>query len=86
MGFTIQNDTLVSVSCFSEFSSPSSLTLPVLAAVTNGEFATVGIDGVTISGRIVSTGEVIGRMTMGGCTNMAWRAFPGKPAGGFASR
>jgi IPT/TIG domain-containing protein len=85
MGFTIQNNNLISVSCFSEFSSPSSLTLPTLSAVSNGAFAVTGNDGLSITGRIVSVGEVIGTMTMGGCTNMAWRA--GKPAaGGVASR
>ena len=53
MGFTIQNNNLISVSCFSEFSSPSSLTVPTLSAVSNGAFAITGNDGVSISGRIV---------------------------------
>jgi hypothetical protein len=86
MGFTIQNNNLISVSCFGGFDSQSSsLTLSAPSPVSNGAFALSGNDGVKITGRIVSAGEVVGTMTMGGCSNMAWRA--GKPAaGGVASR
>ena len=86
MAFTIQNNNLISVSCFGGFDSPSSsLTLSALSPVSSGAFTLAGNDGVKVTGRIVSAGEVIGTMTMGSCTNMAWRAA--KPAaGGVAPR
>lgn len=72
MGFTIQNNLLVSVSCDS-----STLALSPPPSIVNGEFSFLGNQGVRISGRIVSASEASGTINMAPCAVTIWRAWRG---------
>jgi hypothetical protein len=67
--FTIQNDTLTSVSC----GTSGTLTLSAPPRIRNGEFSFVGDNG-TISGRIVSPNSALGTISIAPCAAYPWFA------------
>ena len=76
MAFTIQNNMLISASCYSGLGDKFSLTLSSPSPVSNGEFSFYWDDGIGMSGRMVSASEIVGTMNVGGCGAMAWRTYP----------
>jgi hypothetical protein len=67
--FTIQNNTLTSVSC----GTSANLTYASPPLVSNGEFSAVG-DGASISGRIVSPNYSQGTINIAPCLAFPWGA------------
>ncbi len=67
--FTIQGNTLISVSC----GSSTALALSPPPLVNDGEFSLVGED-VTLSGRIVSAASAVGTINTGDCPATRWAA------------
>jgi len=76
MRFTIRNSVLVSAACVSVMSEEYPLKLSRAPVVSNGEFAFVGDDGASVSGRMVSPEEAIGTINLAPCTVMKWRTYP----------
>lgn len=70
LGFTIRDDTVISVSCdtFSivRFSPP--------VTVRDGEFSFADGNGASVAGRIVSPSTAAGTMNIAACTNTNWNA------------
>jgi hypothetical protein len=62
LGFTIENNLLVSAWC-----DTLVLTLPVPSSVNRGEFSVLTSDGIGISGRIVAASLAVGTMNFGPC-------------------
>jgi hypothetical protein len=68
--FTVQNDTLTSISC----GVSGTLTLSPPPPVRHGEFSFVGPDGAKVSGRIVSPNSAFGQINMWPCFAFYWSA------------
>ena len=68
--FTIHGNLLTGVTCDGSTIS----TLPPQAPVTNGEFSSVGADGSTMSGRIVSADGAVGAISTVACPQTRWSA------------
>lgn len=69
MRFTIQNNTLTSVTC----GGSANLTSSPPPSVSNGEFSLVG-SGVAITGRIVSPVGAVGTINTAACPSTIWAA------------
>lgn len=68
--FTIQNNTLTSVSC-----DDVTLTLSPPPSVSHGEFSFLGRDGASLSGRIVAPDSALGHIArIGPCSDYPWYA------------
>ncbi len=74
--FEIRENKLVSASCGYDLTTP--LTFPTLPTIENGAFSFTADGGATISGRIVSTSEILGTISFPQCRPgiMQWRATP----------
>ncbi len=70
ISFTIQNGRVQSVSC--DTYATLSFTPPL--QVTDGAFFYTGAEGVSLTGRIVSTTHAVGTINLYPCTNTAWGA------------
>ena len=72
--FVIRDNRLVSAS--SSYDVPVRLTFAELPSVHSGEFSVTADGGATISGRIVSTSEIVGTISFPPCTTtpLPWRA------------
>ena len=68
--FTVQNDTLTSISC----GVSGTLTLSPPPPISHGEFSFVGPDGASVSGRIVSPDWALGKINMSPCLAFYWSA------------
>ena len=68
--FTVQNDTLTSISC----GVSGTLTLSPPPPINHGEFSFVGPDGASVSGRIVSPNWALGKINMSPCFAFPWSA------------
>jgi IPT/TIG domain len=68
--FTVQNDTLTSISC----GVSGTLTLSPPPPISHGEFSFVGPDGASVSGRIVSPNWALGKINMSPCFAFPWSA------------
>lgn len=64
LGFTIRQDSLVAIQC-----DTLEVRLSPLVPVRNGEFAYLGADGVTATGRIVSAKQAVGSMNLPPCSS-----------------
>jgi hypothetical protein len=73
--FTIQNNTLTTVSC----DTSGTLTLSPPPSVNNGEFSLSRDDGVAISGKFVSPLEAIGTINLAPCAGSDWFATKADP-------
>ena len=69
--FTVHAGAVVSLWC----GDSGLVTLPTPARIVDGEFTqSDGSGNATISGRIVATGQAVGRVTLDRCVNTPWRA------------
>ena len=68
MRFTVRNNTLVSLSC------GTPVTMPTTLAVQNGAFSFAGAEGLTMSGKLVSTTTSYGQVNAPGCGDGSWWA------------
>lgn len=70
IGFTIENNQLVSVSCYTY----ATLTFSPPRAVVNGEFSFSGDAGVAVSGAIVAASAAHGTINIAPCSATIWIA------------
>jgi hypothetical protein len=68
--FTIQNNTLASVSC----GTSETFTFSPPPSVSNGEFSFRRDDGIAVSGRILSASAAMGTINLAPCTTTTWYA------------
>ena len=68
MRFTIRDNVLVSLSC------GSPVTMPTTVSAQNGRFSFSGRDGLAFSGTLVSTTTSSGQVTAPGCGDGRWWA------------
>lgn len=73
MRFTVRNNTLISLSC------GTPVTMPTTLSVQNGGFSFVGADGLTMSGMLVSTTTSYGQVNAPGCGDGKWWADKAPP-------
>ena len=76
LAFTIENDTVVSATCFGAADEIVRLLLPAPIPVKNSEFSFASPEGAALSGRMVAPGEMIGTMNLAPCTLMSWWSYP----------
>jgi hypothetical protein len=74
MRFTIRNNLLISLSC------GTPVTMPTTVSVQNGGFSFAGADGLTISGTLASTTTSYGEVNAPGCGDGRWWADKAAPA------
>ena len=74
MRFTIRNNMLISLSC------GTPVTMPTTLSVQNGGFSFAGADGLTMSGMLVSTTTSYGQVNAPGCGDGRWWADKAPPA------
>jgi hypothetical protein len=74
MRFTIRNGTLVSLSC------GTPVTMPTTLSLQNGGFSFAGADGLTMSGVLASTTTSYGQVNAPGCGDGRWWADKAAPA------
>jgi len=74
MRFTIRNNMLVSLSC------GTSVTMPTTMSVQSGSFSFAGADGLTLSGTLASTTTSYGQVNAPGCGDGRWWADKAAPA------
>jgi hypothetical protein len=70
LGFTIRDNTVVSVSC----DTFSLVTFAAPVIVENGEFSFSDGCGANVAGRILSASTAAGTMNIAACTNTNWNA------------
>ena len=68
MRFTIRNNMLISLSC------GTPVTTPTTSSVQNGGFSFAGADGLMMSGTLVSTTTSYGQVNAPGCGDGRWWA------------
>jgi hypothetical protein len=68
MRFTVKNNTLVSLSC------GTPVTMPTTLSMQNGAFSFEGADGLTMSGMLASTTTSYGQVNAPGCGDGKWWA------------
>jgi hypothetical protein len=76
LAFTIENNKVISATCFGATGETVRLSLPAPIPVDNSEFSFESSDGSALSGRMVAPGEMIGTMNIAPCTFMSWRSYP----------
>ena len=74
MRFTIRNNMLISLSC------GTPVTMPTTLSVQNGGFSFAGADGLTMSGTLASTTTSYGQVNAPGCGDGRWWADKAPPA------
>ena len=70
IGFTIENNVVIEVSC----DTYATLTFSPPLPVTKGQFSFSRGDGVAVSGRIVAAAEATGTINLSPCTATIWHA------------
>jgi IPT/TIG domain len=73
--FTIENNTLVSLSC----GTSGLVVFSPMPLVINGEFSLGGGDGTVVTGRIVSASAATGTINVSSCSATTWYAFKQGP-------
>jgi hypothetical protein len=81
--FTIEDNRLVRATCRSADGQVVPLSIPSPPAITHGEFAFEGIDGIRFSGRMVTSTDAIGTMNFAACNAMTWQTYPSILRGHF---
>lgn len=77
LAFTIQDDLLLSVTCFGATGDTASMTFATPPAVRNGAFS-ISQDDFSMTGRMVAPAAAVGTINVAPCTNMKWDTYPKK--------